>query len=120
LRRIYLDYLNDITTAITNISEFIKEMDYDDFINDKKTEFAVIRALEIIGEATKNIPDSIKDKYPDIPWKSITGMRDKLIHAYFGVRLELVWNTVFEILPPLKKEFQQILLDLQRDYSEKD
>ena len=65
MKRTYKDYINDITAAITNISEFIKDMDYDDFIKDRKTEFAVIRALEIIGEATKNIPESIRDKHPE-------------------------------------------------------
>ena len=59
-------------------------MDYNDFVNDTKTVYAVIRALEIIGEATKNVPDSIRDKYPVLPWKSMAGMRDKLIHAFFG------------------------------------
>ena len=74
MKRTYIDYIDDITTAITNISEFIRGMDYNEFIKDKKTEFAVIRALEIIGEATKNIPESIRDKYPEIPWKSMVGM----------------------------------------------
>ena len=95
-------------------------MDYNDFVNDRKTVYAVIRALEIIGEATKNIPDSIRDKYPKIPWKSMAGLRDKLIHAYFGVRLELIWNTASELLPQLKNEFQQILFDLKIENLEKE
>ena len=120
MKRTYLDYIDDIATAITNISEFIKGMDYNDFIKDKKTEFAVIRALEIIGEATKNIPKSMRNKYQEIPWKSMAGMRDKMIHAYFGVRLELVWNTASELLPPLKKVFQQISLELERSIAEEE
>jgi uncharacterized protein with HEPN domain len=115
-----MDYINDIATAIANISEFIKEMDYNDFIKDKKTEFAVIRALEIIGEAAKNIPESVRDKYPEVPWKSMSGMRDKLIHAYFGVRLELIWNTASELLPPLKNIFQQISLELESSNAEEE
>lgn len=107
----YKDYVTDISNSITDISDFIKGMNYDEFVEDKKTVFAVIRALEIIGEATKNIPDSIRDSYPVIPWKSMAGMRDKLIHAYFGVRLELVWNTVSKLLPTLNEVFQQISLD---------
>ena len=120
MKRTYKDYLIDISESIIKISEFIQGMDYHDFINDIKTVYAVIRALEIIGEATKNIPDSIRDKYPGLPWKSMAGMRDKLIHAYFGVRLELIWNTASELLPQLKAEFQQILTDLEiNDHEEK-
>ena len=115
-----MDYINDITTAIANISEFIKGMDYNDFIKDKKTEFAVIRALEIIGEAAKNITESVRDKYPEVPWKSMSGMRDKLIHAYFGVRLELIWNTASELLPPLKKVFQRISLEFESTNTEEE
>ena len=120
MKRTYKDYINDITASITNVSEFIKDLDYDDFIKDRKTEFAVIRALEIIGEATKNIPESIRDKYPEVPWKSMAGMRDKLTHAYFGVRLELVWNTASELLPPLKKVFLQISFELESNNGEEE
>ena len=120
MKRTFIDYINDITNSIANISEFIKGMDYNDFIKDKKTEFAVIRALEIIGEATKNVPESIRTKYPKIPWKSMAGMRDKLIHAYFGVRFELIWNTASVLLPPLKKEFQQISLELESNNAEEE
>ncbi|MFW9906717.1 MAG: DUF86 domain-containing protein [Candidatus Thorarchaeota archaeon] len=74
----------------------------------------------MIGEATKNIPESIRDKYPEIPWKSIAGMRDKLTHAYFGVRLELVWNTASELLPPLKKVFEQISQEMKRSQTEEE
>jgi uncharacterized protein with HEPN domain len=118
LKRTNIDYIEDIATTITNISEFITGMDYNDFSEDKKTEFAVIRALEIIGEATKSVPDSVREKYPDIPWKSMAGMRDKLAHAYFGVRLELVWNTATELLPPLKEKFELISQDLKKSESD--
>jgi len=115
VKRTSKDYIIDISTSITNISDFIQGMDYNDFVNDTKTVYAVIRALEIIGEATKNVPDSIRNKYPVLPWKSMAGMRDKLIHAYFGVRLELIWNTASDLLPQLKKEFQKILLNLENN-----
>lgn len=72
-----------------------------------------LHPLEIIGEATKIILESMRDKYPEIPWKSMAGMRDKLIHAYFGVRLELVWNTASELLPPLKMVFTQIYNEIE-------
>ncbi|MBC8525178.1 MAG: DUF86 domain-containing protein, partial [Chlorobium phaeobacteroides] len=68
-------------------------VDYESFRNDKKTQYAVIRALEIIGEASKKVPIEVRDNYAVIPWRSITGMRDKLVHDYFGVDTEVVWNT---------------------------
>ncbi len=79
------DYLDDIIEAMTNAMEFIKDVSRDEFVKDTKTVYAVIRALEIIGEAVKNIPEEIRKRYPEIPWRSMTGMRNKLIHAYFGV-----------------------------------
>jgi uncharacterized protein with HEPN domain len=76
-------------------------MTFDEFQSDTKTAFAVIRALEIISEATKNIPEPIREQYPEIPWKGCAGVRDKLIHAYFGVNLEVVWETIQQDLPQL-------------------
>ena len=98
----YLIYLKDINNAIISIEKFIEGMKFDQFKNDDKTSSAVIRKFEIIGEAAKNIPDMIKDKYPQIPWKDIAGMRDKLIHAYSEVDLKLVWKTIQQRLPELK------------------
>lgn len=83
--RDYKLYIKDIIEAIESIEKFIKDMNFEDFISDDKTTSAVIRKLEIIGEATKAIPDQIKDSYPQIPWKAMAGMRDKLIHFYFGI-----------------------------------
>ena len=95
-------------------------LDYNNFIKDRKTELAVIRALEIIGEATNNIPESMRDKYPEVPWKSMAGLRDKLIHAYFALRLELIRNIVSELYLPLKKVFQQISLELESSNAEEE
>ncbi len=103
------DYLNDIITSIDDAEAFTEEMDFEDFITDKKTTNAVIRSLEIIGEAVKRIPDNIKDSHPELPWKYMAGMRDKLIHGYHGVDLEIVWKVVKEELPPLKPMMQKIL-----------
>jgi len=105
------DYLQDILNSIDLAEAFIANMSFDEFQNDAKTTFAVIRALEIIGEATKNIPTSIREQYPTIPWKGFTGMRDKLIHAYFGVNLEVVWDTIQQDLPQLRPVINQILQD---------
>ncbi len=77
--------------ACDDIQEFTKGMQYSQFVHDKKTTSAVIRQFEIIGEAAKHIPASIKKKYPEIPWKDMSGMRDRLIHGYFGVDYQLVW-----------------------------
>lgn len=74
---------------------------------------AIIRRLEIIGEAVKNIPDDFKDKHPDVPWKEIAGMRDILIHEYFGVNLERVWKTAKEDLPEFKKTVSEILKEIK-------
>ena len=83
------DYIEDILEAMTNAMEFTKDMLYDDFVKDTKTVYAVTRAIEIIGEAVKNIPEDIRKKYPNIPWRSMAGMRDKVIHAYFGEIMKL-------------------------------
>jgi uncharacterized protein with HEPN domain len=107
------DYLQDILNSIDLAGAFIANMTFNEFQSDAKTTFAVIRALEIIGEATKNIPVPTREQYPEIPWKGFTGMRDKLIHAYFGVNLEVVWDTILQDLPQLRPVINQILQDNQ-------
>ena len=86
------DYLNDILEMIGDILSFTKDMSSEDLHSDKKTLYAVIRCLEVIGEAVKRIPQSIKENYVEIPWQEIAGMRDKLIHEYFGVDIEMIWD----------------------------
>ena len=78
------DYISDIRDSITDIRSFVASMTFEDFIADRKTTNAVIRSLEIIGEATKKIPTDFRRQYPQVPWNEIAGMRDKLIHEYFG------------------------------------
>jgi uncharacterized protein with HEPN domain len=102
------DYLNDIIIAITDIEEFTHGMSYELFAGDKKTINAVIRSLEVLGEATKHVPTSFRKKYPDIPWSKMAGMRDVLIHDYMGVDLMTVWKVSQERLPELKLLFERL------------
>ena len=106
-------YVKDIIQNMVDAEEFIQGLSYETFISDKKTFNAVVRSIEVIGEATKSIPDSVRSRYPDIPWKEMAGMRDKLIHFYFGVDREAVWLTVKERIPAIRPIFQLILRDLE-------
>ena len=109
--RLLADYLRDILDAIDKVAEFAPSDDFDSFAGDAKTTFAVVRALEIIGEAAKQIPDDVRQKYPTVPWREMTGMRDKLTHEYFGVNLEVVWKTIRRDLPSMKPLIAQMLAD---------
>ena len=108
-KRIFTDSLNDILNEINKISKFIGKKSYAKFVTDEKTIYAVTRSLEIIGEATKNIPVDIKNTYNQIPWSKISGMRNKLIHEYFGVDLETLWNTIKNRLPEIKQPIEEML-----------
>ncbi len=104
-------YLKDILAAIESIEAFVEGMDLEAFRVDDKTTSAVIRKFEIIGEAAKGIPEEIRRSYPQIPWKEMAGMRDRLIHFYSGVDYQLVWMTIKERLPQVKPEIQKIVRD---------
>lgn len=110
-KRIYADYLEDILNAVERVAQFIAGMTFDQFAADDKTVFAVICALEIIGEATKRIPQSVRDNYSKVPWREMAGMRDKLIHDYFDVNLVVVWKTASEDLPNLEPVIRRILAE---------
>ena len=90
MKRDYLDYLIDILDSLVKIEKFTEGFELPQFVTDDKTQLAVVKALEIIGEAVKKIPVTIKRKYPEIPWRKISGMRDKLIHEYFGINIKVV------------------------------
>jgi len=107
--RDYRLYLKDILAAIESIEDFIAGMDLETFKVDEKTNSAVMRKLEIIGEEVKQVPDEIRQEYPQIPWKEMAGMRDKLIHFYFGVDYHLVWKTITERLPHIKQDMVKVL-----------
>ena len=95
-------YLDDILESISKIDDYVGESAYEDFRADPQLQDSVIRRLEIIGEAAKSLPESLKGRHPKIPWKEIIGMRDILVHAYFGVKMERVWKVVEDDLPALR------------------
>jgi|SRR3989338_2200821 len=101
-------YIEDIEEAIRKIEEYTKDLTFDDFVKDGKTIDAVIRNLSIIGEAANNIPDEIKNQNSDIPWGEIAGMRNKVVHEYFGVDEEILWKTIKEDLPIFKKQVEKL------------
>ena len=111
MKRVYDDYLRDMLENAEKALSFVDGMDYDDFETDDKAVYAVIRAFEIIGEAARQIPENIQNVNPEIPWREITGMRNKLTHEYFGVNTKVVWRTVHEdlpvMIPLLKKMLEQ-------------
>lgn len=109
-----LDYLNDILESISDIKEFVVGIDYENFLRDKKTSKAVIRSLEIIGEAAKNIPEPLRNSQKEIPWQEIMGMRNKLAHEYFGVDLDIVWQSIHEDVSPLEAAVKEILLAINQ------
>jgi uncharacterized protein with HEPN domain len=113
MRRAVL-YLKDILVALDSIQAFTAGFDVAGFQEDDKTLSAVIHKFEIIGEAAKGLPEVIRKQYPDVPWKEMAGMRDRLIHFYFGVDVPLVWETVQRRLPELRRQVQQILEEQQR------
>ena len=101
-------YLKDISESIERIIGYTKGIDYEAFVESTMVFDAVVRNFEIIGEAAGNIPDSIKSKFPGIPWTDMVGMRNILIHGYFGVDYSIVWNTI-ELLPNLQIEISRVL-----------
>ena len=102
-------YLKHIIEAISRIEDYTKGVDNKKFISSNLIQAGVIREIEIIGEASKMLDDKFKDKHPSVPWKQIVGMRDKLIHGYFGVDIEAVWETIKRDIPALRAEVKKIL-----------
>ncbi len=109
-KRTVRHYIEDILEAMTNAEMFVRHMTYEEFKTDTKTLYALIRAIEVMGEAAKHIPDTVRKEFPDIPWRDIAGMRDRLIHGYFQIESERVWNVVKKDIPQLKPLIKAVLL----------
>ncbi|RUM33497.1 MAG: DUF86 domain-containing protein [Archaeoglobus sp.] len=103
------EFLFDMLEACKRIKKYVSGLNYDDFLKNDEKQDAVIRNIEIIGEAVKKISQGLKDKYKDVEWKNIAGMRDKLIHFYFGVKLEIVWVVATKEIPVLESKIKEIL-----------
>ncbi|MEK9130013.1 MAG: DUF86 domain-containing protein [Patescibacteria group bacterium] len=102
-------FLKDILDSINKIEQYVKKKTKNEFLKNYEKQDAIMKRIEIIGEAIKNIPIGIKKKYPEIPWKDIAGMRNILVHEYFGVCMERVWDTAKNDIPKLKKQIVVLL-----------
>jgi uncharacterized protein with HEPN domain len=107
--RIPMLYIADIINSINRIEEYTGGVDYDSFLNSQMMVDAVIRNLEIIGEAAGNVPNELKDKYNEIPWQEMKGLRNVLIHEYFGVSTKIVWNIVIKEIPQVKEMILRVI-----------
>ena len=114
MKRDYKFFIEDIVDSIRQIECFVGDMTYEEFLADDKTVSAILRRLDVIGEASKHIPTSFKQKHQDLPWAEMARMRDKLIHGYFGVDYEIVWKVVKERLPEIKPPLEIILNPMKR------
>ncbi len=111
-------FIVHIKDSIEKIEDFTNNKSKDDFLEDVQLQDAVIRRIEIIGEASKNIPEEFKRKFQDVPWSEMARTRDKLSHGYFGVDLELTWDIVENDLPELKARMEQILEEFKHSYEQ--
>jgi uncharacterized protein with HEPN domain len=108
------DLLGDIKEALRRARSYTEGQSYEQFLDDTKTQDAVIRSLEILGEATKKLSPAFRESHPEIPWKGMAGVRDKLIHDYFGVNIDIVWQIVRDQLPELADQVEAALEDESR------
>jgi uncharacterized protein with HEPN domain len=106
-------YVSDILENMDNATRFVAVLTFEQMKSDRKTAYALIRCFEIIGEAAKNVPQDTRDTYPAIPWRTMTGMRDKMIHAYFGIDYETVWKAVIENIPLIRPLIKSLLDELR-------
>lgn len=110
--RYVADYLNDMLDAAHEAEDFLRDVKFDDFASNREKIRAVTKSLEIVGEAAKHVPESMREQYPGVPWRDIAGMRDSLAHGYFSVDLVRVWDTVRKDLPRLCEHLALMLAEL--------
>ena len=111
-RRSDIDLLDDILVCMQKIQSYIAGFSYDDFESDLKTQDAIIRNIEVIGEATKKLSGDLRREYHNVPWKAMAGMRDRLIHGYFGVNIDIIWEVATLDIPGLRDKIERIKNDL--------
>lgn len=109
MSRSYIDFIKHIRDEVSFILSNTKEISQNDFVNDEVLSRAILRSIEIIGKACKKLPTEFRTKYPKIDWKEMAGTRDKLIHDYFGVDYDIVWDIIKNELPELQTEIQHII-----------
>ena len=106
-----LDALRHILDEVEYLLAHKDEVDQSAFLEDETRQRAFVRSLEIIGEATKRVPEDFRTKYPEVPWKQMAGMRDRLIHDYFGVDYDIVWDVLTNHIPPLERQIERIVAE---------
>jgi uncharacterized protein with HEPN domain len=117
MSREFLDFVEDILDAMNKAEILLAEVSYSQFETDFRINFAVVRALEIIGEAAKRLPEDLRRRYPDIPWKGMAGMRDRNIHGYDNVDHQIVWEVVKRDIPQIRPKLERILIEYDGETS---
>jgi uncharacterized protein with HEPN domain len=112
MNRDYSLFVKDILKAIENIEEFTKDITFEEFRRNEKTKSAVVWQIQIIGEATKNLPAAIRNRHKEVPWKYMARIRDKIAHFYFGIDYEIVWDVIKKNLPEIKPFIETLLSDI--------
>jgi uncharacterized protein with HEPN domain len=112
MQRGYRLYLEDILVSLGRLQTLTSGMSYDGFAKDLTKQEAVIRNLEIIGEASRKVPEAVRSAYPEVDWAGLTALRNILIHEYFGIDLEIIWDIIQNELPPLDTQINKILSEL--------
>jgi len=117
-KRIYTDHLRDIAHYAAKAEQFVAGLDFEQFVANEEKGLAVLHALQIIGEAAAHLPGSIKQRYPDVPWADIVGMRTLIVHGYYLMDMEIVWKTVHQDLPPLRDAVAKIQENLNQEHTD--